>query len=817
VLSLLLRFLKDMSLLARTFRLAVLVTGILALVQAFLLDAPEPSPLFFAYLAACIMAGLFRVGVPTHEGTLSINFFFILVGISHFGVEEALLLGCAGALLHGIRAAKERRDWQTILFQVCVTALATEASSAVFARAHALSPSDGRTIGMPLAATALFMMTTFPLAAYRSLERSERLRKVWQQSYLWTLPYYLAGAAVSGLLTSSWAPPLWTLGAVLLPMLFLIYRAYRAQLQRLEEERRQAEDLSALQLGMIEALALSIEAKDSTTHDHLRRVTTYVMGIGKEMGLSESDLQALRAAALLHDIGKLAVPDHIISKPGRLSPEEFERLKVHPLVGAQIIERANFPYPVAPIVEAHHEKWDGSGYPFGLKGEQIPLGARILSAVDCLDALASDRQYRRGIPLDQAMATVSREAGRSFDPAVVAILQRNYREWEGQAKGLGRPFEPLAMDAKDMVTANAVPAAGFEPLDTDGPEAPGFLASIAAARREDQLIFELTQLIGNSLNLDETCSALAKRLQPLIPFDTLTLYVKREDTLAVRCVVGELNDRFAGMEVKLGEGVSGWVADIRKPILNANPAVEPGLSGQPRDLSRLKSALAVPLESAHGVAGVLTFYSKTADVFSREHLRILLAISTKLAIAVENSVKFAKAESMASQDFLTGLPNAGALFLHLQAELARCHREKTELCVLVCDLDGFKAVNDRFGHLAGNRVLQLVARGFKDHCREYDFVARLGGDEFVILLPGLSEDAAALRHRRFNQIAIDAGREVCGEDVLSLSIGEARFPRHGATPEQLLAIADEQMYHTKKRRKYSSEKIIPLAAAAGSA
>src|SRR5437667_9169216 len=166
-----------------------------------------------------------------------------------------------------------------------------------------------------------------------------------------------------------------------------------------------------LHLRTIEALALAIEAKDHTTHDHLQRVQVYARELSHALDLTETELQALQAAALLHDIGKLAVPEHIISKPGRLTPEEFDKMKIHPVVGAEILERVRFPYPVVPIVRAHHEKWDGTGYPFGLRGEEIPIGARILSAVDFLDAMASDRQYRRALPMHEVLQRLAAESG----------------------------------------------------------------------------------------------------------------------------------------------------------------------------------------------------------------------------------------------------------------------------------------------------------------------------------------------------------------------------------------------------------------------
>ena len=206
---------------------------------------------------------------------------------------------------------------------------------------------------------------------------------------------------------------------------------------------------------------MAIDAKDHTTHDHLQRVQLYATEIGKDLGLSEADLEALTAAAVLHDIGKLAVPESIISKPGKLTRAEFDKMKIHPVVGAEILERVNFPYPVVPIVRSHHEKWDGSGYPYGLKGKEIPIGARILAAVDCLDALASDRQYRRALPLEEAMAKVASESGTSFDPAVVRALQARYEELEARAKA-GKPKSQPALSTDIKITRGGPPAAGFE-------------------------------------------------------------------------------------------------------------------------------------------------------------------------------------------------------------------------------------------------------------------------------------------------------------------------------------------------------------------
>ena len=241
---------------------------------------------------------------------------------------------------------------------------------------------------------------------------------------------------------------------------YVFYHFYRDYLQKLAGGKKHVEEMAGLHLRTIEALAMAIEAKDHITHDHLRRVRVYALELGARMGLSPLEMQSLRAAALLHDIGKLAVPEHIISKPGKLTPEEFELMKIHPAVGAQILEQIQFPYPVAPIVLSHHEKWDGTGYPNGLKGEEIPMGARILAAVDALDALASDRQYRSALPLDEAMKMVAAESGRTFDPAVVRLLQGCYVELE--YKAVREPHTSVRLKTDPAVSSCGAPAAGFE-------------------------------------------------------------------------------------------------------------------------------------------------------------------------------------------------------------------------------------------------------------------------------------------------------------------------------------------------------------------
>src|SRR5207245_4475998 len=329
-----------------------------------------------------------------------------------------------------------------------------------------------------------------------------------KECYLWAFPYYLLGELIACGVSAINRLIGWQFGLLAFRIVYWIYRSYQTYLSRLAAQKKHAEEIAALHLRTIEALSLAIEAKDHTTHDHLRRVQVYAVEIAKDLGLNQDQLNAIRAASMLHDIGKLAVPEHILSKPGRVTPEEFEKLKIHPVVGAEILDRVQFPYPVVPIVRSHHEKWNGTGYPDGLSGEGIPIGARILSVVDCFDALTSERPYRRAVSADEAMALLRAESGRSYDPRVVDCIERRYKELEEVVSRSVREGSPLELVSR--VDRPAAASAGFAEMPNEAEvRTASFLSSIVSARQEAQLLFELAQTLGNSLSLRETLSVVA--------------------------------------------------------------------------------------------------------------------------------------------------------------------------------------------------------------------------------------------------------------------------------------------------------------------
>ncbi|HTB10033.1 MAG TPA: HD domain-containing phosphohydrolase [Bryobacteraceae bacterium] len=582
---------------------------------------------YLSYCAIAILASGMKVTLPGVSGTMSMNFLFVLIGISELSLAETLVMGCLGIVVQSVVHVKHRLRLVQVLFNLASMACSIQISYGVYHSPYLLSGKLEAPVKLLLAAATYFVTNTLSIATVIALTEGKRAGKVWRESYLWSFPNYLVGAAVAWIVNAASVLLGWQTSLLLMPILYVIYRSHSQYVNRLQDEamraeqlRSHAEEVAALHRRTIEVLALAIEAKDQTTHDHLERVEVYAIGVGKELGLDEGQLEALRASALLHDIGKLAVPEYIISKPGKLTPEEFEKMKTHTVVGSEIVEQIRFPYPVAPIVRSHHEKWDGTGYPDGLSGEQIPIGARILSAVDCLDALASDRQYRRALPLEEAIKIVEAESGKAFDPRVVKILARRYIELEHQATSGGSHEKPKLSTDMKIVRGDA-PAAGFE---TTGRDLANFHRSISA---EDVLV--------GCTDRESAFSKLRKSIREAVQYDVLVLYRKSGEHLTPEHLDGEDYRLFGSLEIPLGMGLSGWVAENAKSIINGNPSVEPGYLNDPTKFSTLRSALAVPLESRGGVVGVLSLYRLQRDAFSNEDLMSLLSAAPAAARALE--------------------------------------------------------------------------------------------------------------------------------------------------------------------------------------
>jgi diguanylate cyclase (GGDEF)-like protein/putative nucleotidyltransferase with HDIG domain len=581
--------------------------------------------------------------------------------------------------------------------------------------------------------------------------------------------------------------------------LFVVARLYRALSARLDNERRHAQQMSEVHLATIEALALAIDAKDQTSHNHIRRVQVYATGIARALGIPEGEIQAIKTAALLHDIGKLAVPEHILAKPGALTPEEFQKVRIHPQVGAEIIGSVPFPVPVAPLILNHHERWDGRGYPHGVKGEEIPLGARVLCLVDYFDALTSERPYHKAMTYEAALALVEQESGKALDPKVVEVFVRLFPDLREEAE---RDSETAPKVALPLPEAASEPLVGV----VRAPDTPrsSVFDDIALAHREIYALYQIAQTMGTSLGVSDTMALITSKLANLVPFSAcaLFLYTEASETLHCRFATGTDSELIQQLALRNGQGLTGWVARNRRPLVNARPSADLEAAGSSLPTA-LQSALVCPLIFGDRFIGTLAVYHTSPSFYRDDHRRLLDRVCEQASAVIHNSIVFEQTQEASLTDPLTGLPNTRFMFMHLTRELARAERLKSEVSLLVMDLNGFKEINDNYGHHIGDRALREVARVLRAAIRPYDICVRYAGDEFIVVLAGCGRDEADNKRIEL-QGAID---RICFEArpgrrlALTISAGAAVFPHDGDTYESLLARADAQMYRDKSSRK----------------
>ena len=656
-----------------------------------------------------------------------------------------------------------------------------------------------------------YLMSTIATAWFLSFDAGKFTLVPTQETIVWTLTTKLSGAASAVLFYAAVLNRSLTYGVLGLLISALMYLLYRfnewrlEELQRAEaEQRRHVEEMADIHMNTIESLAIAIDAKDQTTHGHVRRTQIYAKEMGRLFNVSEKELQALHAGALLHDIGKLAVPEYILNKPGKLTEAEFAKMKIHPTVGGDILKRVNFPYPVEDIVRYHHEKWDGSGYPKGLKGEGIPLVARIISVVDFYDATRCDRPYRKGMKREESLALLRSMVGSAFDPKVVEIFERNVEEFD-QLIGSQDIQEQVASTPTVDTATRTKPDAGLAP-DILGvyEESSGF-RSISEAQREVFALHEIAQTIGSSLNLSDTVTLIANKLRAIVPFDTCVIYLVDDPSgkAIAAHVVGEEVEIFKRRRINIGEGITGWVIANSRSMCNASPDLD--LVGLPEELvKRFRGVLVSPLQREDGAFGAISLYSQSRTSYTTEHVRLLESVCQHASSALNNALTYEKTRESALVDPLTELPNARGFYMMLEQRIAECQRMNREPVSVVCmDIDDFKVVNDKYGHSIGDRLLASVAGVVRRELRQMDILTRYAGDEFVAIMPmASSKMAASISERMRNSVEEQLFSVRAGTLIgLGVSLGVACFPEDGETTEELLTTAARRMQQDKNSRK----------------
>jgi diguanylate cyclase (GGDEF)-like protein/putative nucleotidyltransferase with HDIG domain len=739
---------------------------------------------------------------------MSVSYAVDFASLLLLGPHETMLVAAGSAFSQCHLNSKERNPLHRTLFSVASLVLTVQGAGLAF------TLLGGTRSAMPLAAlarplvgaaTVYFLLNTGLVATAIALSTRTKILSTWNNNFLWSAPSYFVGAGSAALAASFVAHAGYWVAPLTFAPLYLTYRTYKVYMGRIEDEQRHVQQTSDLHLATIEALARAIDAKDQTAQMHIRRVQVYAAGLAKAARLTDAEIQGVKTAALLHDIGKLAVPEHILSKPGPLTQEEFQKIRIHPQVGAEIIAAVPFPYPVAPLILSHHERWDGKGYPQGLTGDDIPVGARILTIVDYYDAVTTERPYHRALTYESAVGLLKHEAGRALDPTLVPLFIELLPSFAAELSAEGHLVEEMepALVLPGSTAVGLVPAAG-----------PNAFENIALAHREIYALYEIAQSMGTSLGVSDTMALISSKLSKVVSWSgcSLFLYQVESDSLKCRFAAGIDAPKLLNTTLNVGHGLSGWVARNRRTLINGNPRVTFDAAGLSGDLA-VNSAIVCPLQYNDTFIGCLALYHVQPNFYTEDHRRLLERIGEQAGAVIHNSIVFEQTQEDSLTDPLTGLPNRRSMFVHLSRELARAGRLKSEVAIIVMDIDGFKAINDTYGHNVGDHALREVAGALQGALRPYDLCVRYAGDEFIVVLADCSREAADAKRRELQtriaeiQVDVRAGKQL----RLGASAGAAVFPHDGTTYEQLLADADHLMYRDKAARRGHVTLPPPLA------
>ncbi len=819
---------KSIGLLGATalIALALLSMSVTTLLQLAFQDWSGLIPLAVLVLLA-VLSSHFKMAVSMAEGitqsqkSVAETFIYMAVMIYAASTSDTVAPATVLAAIVGFLSARRLQDRRLLILHTGTAIISTYAAASIYglllpvvaskAEPNALNLQLG-TLLLPICALVAvhYFLSATLMFAFAACE--QRKTSFSRESMIWMAITQVACVASASLFYAAWQGGGLSFVFVGLLIIGLVYLLYHFNEQRVEEIRRaekeksrHIQEMADLHLNTIESLAIAIDAKDQTTHGHVRRTQIYATEMGRLLNVCPDEIQALRAGALLHDIGKLAVPEYILNKPGKLTEAEFAKMKIHPTVGGDILKRVKFPYPVEDIVRYHHEKWDGTGYPRGLKAEGIPLVARIIAVVDFYDATRCDRPYRTGMKREESLALLSQMAGSSFDPRVVEVFTKHVEEFDNLIAAQDIQEQVASEEPVDSTSARPDAGLASEVLGAPGDNNSGF-RSITEAQREVFALHEIAQTIGSSLNLQDTVTLISNKLSAIVPFDTCIIFLVDDKTgKAIPAhVLGEHASTFSQRRIDLGDGITGWAIANGRTMCSSSPELD--MTGVPEEISRhAKQVLVAPLMREDGAFGAITLYSNNRHPYTTEHVRLLESVGQHASSALNNALTFEKTKESALIDPLTELPNARAFFMALEQRIAECQRLKNHepMTVISMDLDEFKKVNDTYGHATGDRLLASVAAIIKKQLRQMDILARYAGDEFIAILPMASGNMAVIIAERISaalkahQFSVRNGHKV----EVGVSIGIACYPSDGETAAELLTIADRNMQHDKHARK----------------
>lgn len=771
---------------------------------------------WFALMAvAAFLTARGGIKLPQINSLLTVSDALIFLSVLMCGVHPAAVLAAFEAAVVSFLYTKQKIDR---LFNMSCMAVSTYASGSFVLRFFGNFGTAFESLFVPLGVLALLQYIGNSVLVAVALGYRDRLnaRTIWRENLFWTSISYFLGAIAAGAVYLAVAKLGFYSLFVALPILLITFFSYKTYVEKVETTNEHASKMASLYQSTLESLTMAIDAKDQVTHGHVRRVQVYALALAEALGHhSHAEIEGLKAASLLHDIGKLAVPEHILNKPTGLTSAEFSKIQAHPTIGAQILANVDFPYPVVPLVLHHHERWDGTGYPLGLKGEDIPFGARILAVADCYDALRSNRPYRRGFSIEKSLEIMRNEAGRSLDPSLVEEFVRVAPQAERKLAEAERRDDIYSFD--ELNTPQLWLDRRAHPGGEGLASANSVYLHIAAAHREVLALYEISQTLGSTLNVAEVLSLVSSTIGKIVEFDSGVIFLADEEdqSLTASHVIGEDASFLLNRQLRFGEGLAGWAAMHREPVVNAVPRID-FESLQFPDPEKYKRSLIYPLIDKGKLLGVLGMYSVSAMPYSADQVRMMEVVSKHAATALSNSLVFEETQETALTDRLTGLPNSRYMYLFFEQELMKAEKHNYPITLVMMDLDGFKRINDQYGHHVGDDLLREIAATLSNQIRREDILVRYAGDEFVAVLIGTTPEQTEEIQQRIQESVDGAEVETRKGRKISagISTGKAIFPQDGRTLEELMIVADADMYRNKEERKMLAGVSLWQAAAA---
>jgi putative nucleotidyltransferase with HDIG domain len=728
-----------------------------------------------------LISGSATVNLPALPAAVSISETFVFTSVLLFGPAAGTLTVALDALIISCWSYRKIHSPYKVLFNISAVALTLWLSSHLY---YELAPYGVLyyVSNLPIRTSALLLpLLAFTVAYYAlntclitfaiALERNIPPVQIWREHFLWLALNYLGGASVAAILVSSIHNLDYTFLIAIVPLLVVLYFTFSTPMGRLKDSNQHLQQLNSLYMATIETLAMAIDAKDQITHGHIRRVQLYAVGLAKSMGVTdEAQIRAIEAAALLHDMGKLAVPEYILNKPGPLTPAEFEKMKLHASVGADILSAIDFPYPVVPIVRHHHECWDGTGYPDRLSAADIPIGARILSVVDCFDALTSDRPYRPRLADKDAIRILHERRGTMYDPLVVDTFVRVYSTLAAAVDS--QPAAPSSLRA--IAEASTFPEAQ-EPRATRFEE-------IAASSDEMLTLFELARSLSTAMGTQDATDLIAKHLRRLVPSSACVFYMYDEQTdeLVASHASGENVSLIKGLRVPRGQRLCGWVAANRLTIRNSDPVLDLGESARAMS-PRPRSCLSTPLIAGDSLVGVLSLYSSNKDAYSEEHERILEVIARQVSGTVLEAQAAERTRKSSFKDQSTGLPNLNRLIEFIDAQMVGAEKRQP-FCLILVKFAGRDLVPT-------SEETEAAIATVKRTLRPADLLFRSGLDELTGLLLNTGRGAADGIAER---LAANLSELRGNATIASFQIGVACGPNDASEGQQLLGFARQR-------------------------